>query len=110
MLASSCTLSDFLSGLGQGDPACVYRHGHSTALERSACFIRLELGKIAIGPDRGRKTIIQEIHRDYAVVLAAIGHTFLDCRWQLSGSGRRSEEHTSELQSLMRTSYAVFCF
>src|SRR3546814_6041794 len=27
---------------------------------------------------------------------------------QVSGS-RRSEEHTSELQSLMRTSYAVFC-
>src|SRR3546814_13277551 len=26
-------------------------------------------------------------------------------RWQ----GRRSEEHTSELQSLMRISYAVFC-
>src|SRR3546814_5914545 len=27
----------------------------------------------------------------------------------LSGSGKRSEEHTSELQSLMRISYAVFC-
>src|SRR3546814_8770202 len=26
-----------------------------------------------------------------------------------SGFQRRSEEHTSELQSLMRTSYAVFC-
>src|SRR3546814_5530335 len=25
------------------------------------------------------------------------------------GSGQRSEEHTSELQSLMRISYAVFC-
>src|SRR3546814_1841989 len=25
------------------------------------------------------------------------------------GEGGRSEEHTSELQSLMRTSYAVFC-
>src|SRR3546814_3144590 len=25
------------------------------------------------------------------------------------GDKRRSEEHTSELQSLMRTSYAVFC-
>src|SRR3546814_8896789 len=25
------------------------------------------------------------------------------------GDGLRSEEHTSELQSLMRTSYAVFC-
>src|SRR3546814_940733 len=28
----------------------------------------------------------------------------------ISGSGGRSEEHTSELQSLMRTSYAVFCW
>src|SRR3546814_1806604 len=27
----------------------------------------------------------------------------------LSGTPRRSEEHTSELQSLMRISYAVFC-
>src|SRR3546814_20336139 len=26
-----------------------------------------------------------------------------------SGFGHRSEEHTSELQSLMRISYAVFC-
>src|SRR3546814_3302251 len=28
---------------------------------------------------------------------------------QLGGSEPRSEEHTSELQSLMRISYAVFC-
>src|SRR3546814_1584225 len=28
---------------------------------------------------------------------------------RLSASGHRSEEHTSELQSLMRISYAVFC-
>src|SRR3546814_3751768 len=27
----------------------------------------------------------------------------------LDGIGQRSEEHTSELQSLMRISYAVFC-
>src|SRR3546814_10316184 len=27
----------------------------------------------------------------------------------LAAGGRRSEEHTSELQSLMRISYAVFC-
>src|SRR3546814_1584764 len=36
------------------------------------------------------------------------------CRWSVSrairaGSPARSEEHTSELQSLMRISYAVFC-
>src|SRR3546814_9444491 len=30
-------------------------------------------------------------------------------RWTRPGSGARSEEHTSELQSLMRISYAVFC-
>src|SRR3546814_4697020 len=29
---------------------------------------------------------------------------------QLTSRKSRSEEHTSELQSLMRTSYAVFCF
>src|SRR3546814_2795337 len=34
------------------------------------------------------------------------------CAWpavRLNATGRRSEEHTSELQSLMRISYAVFC-
>src|SRR3546814_4501957 len=30
-------------------------------------------------------------------------------RWCLTMPHRRSEEHTSELQSLMRISYAVFC-
>src|SRR3546814_7683086 len=29
--------------------------------------------------------------------------------WRSSRTDRRSEEHTSELQSLMRISYAVFC-
>src|SRR3546814_6620348 len=36
-----------------------------------------------------------------------------DCLWRRSKLGlhmtKRSEEHTSELQSLMRISYAVFC-
>src|SRR3546814_570721 len=30
-------------------------------------------------------------------------------RWATEALSNRSEEHTSELQSLMRTSYAVFC-
>src|SRR3546814_3964941 len=35
---------------------------------------------------------------------------FLTPRFMLEGdAGQRSEEHTSELQSLMRISYAVFC-
>src|SRR3546814_5466817 len=32
-----------------------------------------------------------------------------DDRESARAAGRRSEEHTSELQSLMRISYAVFC-
>src|SRR3546814_7721736 len=32
-----------------------------------------------------------------------------DIEFALSVRGNRSEEHTSELQSLMRISYAVFC-
>src|SRR3546814_1108262 len=43
---------------------------------------------------------------------ARIGHAYLartpdSCL--LNTASARSEEHTSELQSLMRTSYAVFC-
>src|SRR3546814_8721292 len=32
-----------------------------------------------------------------------------DSRFEIAQSENRSEEHTSELQSLMRISYAVFC-
>src|SRR3546814_1239235 len=32
-----------------------------------------------------------------------------ECRLRQGARALRSEEHTSELQSLMRTSYAVFC-
>src|SRR3546814_9869298 len=33
----------------------------------------------------------------------------MTCSTSPGGGARRSEEHTSELQSLMRISYAVFC-
>src|SRR3546814_6388233 len=36
------------------------------------------------------------------------GHTIVS-KYPPPASERRSEEHTSELQSLMRISYAVFC-
>src|SRR3546814_5517259 len=38
------------------------------------------------------------------------GLHIVDRRRQADDAGDRSEEHTSELQSLMRISYAVFCF
>src|SRR3546814_10815414 len=37
------------------------------------------------------------------------GATIQRARRRMADDGRRSEEHTSELQSLMRNSYAVFC-
>src|SRR3546814_12859003 len=40
---------------------------------------------------------------------AAITHLSGELDRRGEGSGPRSEEHTSELQSLMRISYAVFC-
>src|SRR3546814_803862 len=45
-------------------------------------------------------------------ICEAIGNSegiFTDYAAAKHGCGTRSEEHTSELQSLMRTSYAVFC-
>src|SRR3546814_2915217 len=40
-----------------------------------------------------------------------IDHRLFECsdRWAVQPIFGRSEEHTSELQSLMRISYAVFC-
>src|SRR3546814_10595529 len=38
-----------------------------------------------------------------------IQRVFEQCDRNVSETARRSEEHTSELQSLMRISYAVFC-
>src|SRR3546814_7014865 len=46
----------------------------------------------------------------YAASKAGVVGMTLPIARDLMGSGiRRSEEHTSELQSLMRISYAVFC-
>src|SRR3546814_4679197 len=43
------------------------------------------------------------------VVLAAAHLAGVDRLFTIGGAQARSEEHTSELQSLMRISYAVFC-
>src|SRR3546814_2463949 len=54
--------------------------------------------------------------RDYALdcIIYATGFDFMtsytrESGLTVTGRGGRSEEHTSELQSLMRISYAVFC-
>src|SRR3546814_1654691 len=62
------------------------------------------LQRADIGLERGR------VHRDQHVRLVArrldVAGPEIDLK---GGNAERSEEHTSELQSLMRISYAVFC-
>src|SRR3546814_3053632 len=44
-----------------------------------------------------------------AALGAMLDKRIAEIKQQLSEAEQRSEEHTSELQSLMRISYAVFC-
>src|SRR3546814_6601573 len=48
------------------------------------------------------EVIVQGVH-------AGVADVGIDAVLDGRAQGRRSEEHTSELQSLMRISYAVFC-
>src|SRR3546814_8536522 len=87
--SANCTTAA-LSGAGGNAEACVYRRLTSgtavdaLGLDRWIDADRLELSNLAERED------VPEIP------LKAL-------------EARRSEEHTSELQSLMRMSYAVFC-
>src|SRR3546814_1038365 len=66
-------------------------------------------------PRRSRVVRVRDGHRDDPVDAASQQHprtTVQACtarQTRVLARGRRSEEHTSELQSLMRISYAVFC-
>src|SRR3546814_6325957 len=75
-------------------------------LDEFAALGRLEPVERAMGLMAGYGIqlwpILQDVHQLRALYERRAG-TFL------SNAGVRSEEHTSELQSLMRISYAVFC-
>src|SRR3546814_10892613 len=51
-----------------------------------------------------------DVNKEELMEMMAGGRDLADLTQELGGPGLcRSEEHTSELQSLMRISYAVFC-
>src|SRR3546814_5980979 len=66
------------------------------------------VGLERLEPDlaRGRRYTVSERHRPGA---GHDGAEAADLEDDPAVPGPRSEEHTSELQSLMRSSYAVFC-
>src|SRR3546814_6588281 len=68
---------------------------------------------LASGSPR-RRELLAQIGVSFTAVSADIDETPLDDETPSAyverlARGKRSEEHTSELQSLMRISYAVFC-
>src|SRR3546814_10710411 len=74
------------------------------------------LAEREIDPLRAQQRMLAVLERQYAVmaqpVHAAPDDDVAVREWHARGlvrTRRRSEEHTSELQSLMRISYAVFC-
>src|SRR3546814_9381748 len=74
--------------LPKGRAGVIFRHYRTAAAERRALFDRV--ARMA----RRRRLVLM------------LGGTAAQARRSIT---RRSEEHTSELQSLMRISYAVFC-
>src|SRR3546814_9194020 len=79
---------------------------------------RGDLGAAAAMLDAARVAVAAETARAYADASSSAERLQVAQRtvdlldqtvWQTSRRFERSEEHTSELQSLMRISYAVFC-
>src|SRR3546814_6108482 len=75
---------------------------------KTPLFIQRVFGlRDGIGPHP--EDVAQEAHRRPPVRRRCRGSVLDAGRAIREGSSTRSEEHTSELQSLMRISYAVFC-
>src|SRR3546814_3593890 len=84
-----------------GEPPSADRAGHRQRSGRE----RKKVGKET--PDRGRRALHQQRRHEAAQQRQHRKERAVQ-QGQREG-GERSEEHTSELQSLMRISYAVFC-
>src|SRR3546814_8358703 len=66
--------------------------------------------RLSVATMNGQTLMLVRIHCSDGVVGVGEGTTIGGLAYGgESPEGMRSEEHTSELQSLMRTSYAVFC-
>src|SRR3546814_3156427 len=63
-----------------------------------------------VGPEGERQELAQSDAPAQALRAAEMDQHVVGCKFaQALAAAARSEEHTSELQSLMRISYAVFC-
>src|SRR3546814_3313766 len=96
--SSDVCSSDLCSFSSEPSPCCS-RRSHSGQRKRQATARRAHR----------RGSTRPWSHRCWTLGRAAAGLSSCCLRFSTSSATPRSEEHTSELQSLMRISYAVFC-
>src|SRR3546814_5350505 len=99
LLALAITASQILLGLAMGCAAFRMLRGpraQDRVLGLDTLYLTAMLLLLTYGIQTGRT-----LYFEAALVIALLGF--------VGTVALRSEEHTSELQSLMRTSYAVFC-
>src|SRR3546814_2436218 len=101
-------ISDWRSGVCSSDLVVVFGHG-GTAVElvddKSLALPPLDL---RLAHEMIGRTRVSRVLKAYREVPAADERALALVLVKLAQMAR-SEEHTSELQSLMRNSYAVFC-
>src|SRR3546814_8096829 len=111
-------ISDWSSDVCSSDLADLSRYGEIwTKLTRDNGYILLAVHRVGnrIALDRCTEPRLPENLSgaridSFEVAIGIPDKHELTCgRERRRGEGNRSEEHTSELQSLMRISYAVFC-
>src|SRR3546814_6467811 len=69
----------------------------------------LAIGDAETKPNSAVQAATRFIRQDKAMMITGSVSSSVAIALQNTFERARSEEHTSELQSLMRTSYAVFC-
>src|SRR3546814_3371013 len=79
--------------------------GHQSALAKS----NRQLPENSAAAREARRLVLDALGRSPLFIAAALPLKIFPPLFNRYESGERSEEHTSELQSLMRISYAVFC-
>src|SRR3546814_1460840 len=90
---------------------------HSPSTNNNTEFARCRINEKRLAGLRHSGTLSPRASRNSSIWIGSSGcqsisaylGVLLYCPNQRANASRRSEEHTSELQSLMRNSYAVFC-
>src|SRR3546814_1032990 len=103
--------SDVCSSDLAGEASTIARAALRDAAINASLTAAEEPSKMIARAKRGGDTSLGEVVSDIALSagVGAVGGAFFKGTEKAGRAILRSEEHTSELQSLMRISYAVFC-